>query len=311
MIATCTLNPAIDRNMEVESLVLDDTNRVVSMSRQAGGKGINVSRVVRELGGETVAYGFVGGYDGDMLKKILRRERVPFDFTAIRRDVRSNFIVTDMSTHRQTRLSTPGPQVSDVELKRLVNRITGIKPKPSYMVFAGSVPPGVPMNIYHELIHIMRKEGVLTVLDSSDQWLKAGVTARPYIIKPNVREAEVLMGEGLKTEKDIIRAVGTLVARGVGIACISRGRDGMIVADKDIVLKVVPPDVHVMSTVGAGDSTVAGLVLKLSEGGSLEEAVRLAVAAGTAATLTSPSELCHADEVAYLLPQVKVERVGG
>ena len=89
MIATCTLNPAIDSNMEVESLVLDDTNRVVNMSRQAGGKGINVSRVVRELGGETVAYGFVGGYDGDMLKKILRRERVPFDFTAIRRDVRA------------------------------------------------------------------------------------------------------------------------------------------------------------------------------------------------------------------------------
>ncbi len=113
----------------------------------------------------------------------------------------------------------------------------------------------------------------------------------------------------LKTEEDIIYGVKTIVSNGIGIAAISRGREGMVIADKNMVLKVVPPDVKVMSTVGAGDSTVAGLVFKLSQGGSLEDASRLAVAAGTAATLTSGTELCHKADVERLLPQVKIEKL--
>jgi 6-phosphofructokinase 2 len=118
-----------------------------------------------------------------------------------------------------------------------------------------------------------------------------------------------LLGVELKTEEDIIYAVKTIVSSGVKVAAISRGREGMIIADKAVVLKVVPPDVQVMSTVGAGDSSVAGLVLKLSHGGTLEDASRYAVAAGTAATLTSGTELCHKADVERILPQVTVERL--
>jgi 6-phosphofructokinase 2 len=309
MIATVTLNPSLDRHVQVENLVLDDTNRWVSMKYQPGGKGINVSRVIYELGGETKAYGFVGGVDGDVLKKLLKGHKVPCDFTSIKNDIRSNFIITDLKTHRQTRISAPGPQVASGELKKLVDKITTIKPKPTHIVFAGSVPPGVAEDIYFELIIRMQAMGIMTVLDSADQWLREGVRAKPDIIKPNVREAQGLLGVELKTEEDIIYACKTMVSGGVKIACISRGREGMIIAAKDQVFKVVPPDVQVQSTVGAGDSTVAGLVLKLSQGGTLEEASRLAVAAGTAATLTAGTELCHKADVESLLPQVKVERL--
>jgi 6-phosphofructokinase 2 len=309
MIATVTLNPSLDRHVAVENLVLDDTNRWVSMKYQPGGKGINVSRVIYELGGDTRAYGFVGGVDGDVLQTLLKQHRVPYDFTSIKGEMRSNFIITDLKTHRQTRISAPGPRVTGGELRKLIDRITGIKPRPTHMVFAGSVPPGVPDDIYFELIARMKGMGVVTVLDAADQWLKEGVRARPDIIKPNVREAQGLMGVELKTEEDIIYAVKTIVSGGVKIAAISRGRDGMIIADKDQVLKVIPPDVQVLSTVGAGDSTVAGLVLKLSQGGTLEEASRLAIAAGTAATLTAGTELCHKADVERLMPQVKVERL--
>jgi 6-phosphofructokinase 2 len=147
------------------------------------------------------------------------------------------------------------------------------------------------------------------VLDSADLWLQEGIQAKPDIIKPNVREAQTAIGKELHTEEDIIGAVKALISGGIGIAAISRGREGMIIGDKNSLFKVVPPEVEVRSTVGAGDSTVAGLVLKLSQGGSLEEASRLAVAAGTAATLTSGTELCHKEDVEKLLPQVTVERL--
>jgi 6-phosphofructokinase 2 len=309
MIATVTLNPSLDRHVQVENLVLDDTNRWVSMKYQPGGKGINVARVVCVMGGETKAYGLVGGVDGDVLEKLLKRHKVPCDFTPIRGDIRSNFIITDLKTHRQTRLSAPGPNVTPGELKKLVDKISGIRPKPSHMVFAGSVPPGVPDDIYYELINKMKSMGIMTVLDSADQWLREGVRAKPDIIKPNVREAQGLMGVELKTEEDIIYAVKTIVSSGIKIAAISRGKDGMIIADKDQVLKLTPPNVQVQSTVGAGDSTVAALVLKLSQGGTLEEASRLAIAAGSAATLTPGTELCHKEDVERLLPQVKVEKL--
>lgn len=309
MIATVTLNPSLDQHVAVDGLILDESNRWVSFNREPGGKGINVSRVVRELGGKTVAYGFIGGFDGNVLKTILRQHNVPFDFTPIKGGIRSNFIITDLKSHRQTRISAPGPEISGSELKRLIDRITSIKTKPDFMVFAGSVPPGVPIDIYKRLIEKIKTLGIMTVLDSADEWLKEGIKAKPDIIKPNIREAQVLLGMELKAEEEITHAVRQFVSNGIRIASISRGRDGLIIADKDATLKVVPPEVPVSSTVGAGDSTVAGLVLQLSRGGSLEDAARLAVAAGTAATLTPGTELCHRKDVTRLLPQIRVERL--
>ena len=309
MIATVTLNPSLDRHVAVENLILDDTNRWVSFKREPGGKGINVSRVVKELGGATTAYGFVGGFAGRTLKSVLRQQGVPCDFTPIRAEIRRNFIITDLKTHCQTRISAPGPRISAGELEKLVVKITSIKPKPCYIVMAGSVPPGVPYYIYRDLIQKMKGLGITTVLDSADLWLQEGIKARPDVVKPNVREAQTAMGVELSNEQDIIHAVKTLISGGIGIAAISRGRGGMIIGDKDAVYKVVPPNVDVMSTVGAGDSTVAGLIFKLSNNGSLEEASRFAVATGTAATLTPGTELCHMRDVERLLPLIKIERL--
>jgi len=309
LIATITLNPSLDRHVAVENLIIDDTSRWVSFKREPGGKGINVSRVVKELGGDTTAYGFVGGFAGRALKTILKQQGVPCDFIPIKAEIRSNFIITDLKTHCQTRISAPGPRVSAGELNKLVAKVTSIKPRPSYIVLAGSVPPGVPYYIYRDLMQKIKSLGITAVLDSADLWLQEGIKARPDVVKPNVREAQTAMGIELTTEEDIIHAVKNLIGVGVGIAAISRGREGMIIGDKNAIYRVVPPNVDVMSTVGAGDSTVAGLVFKLSMGGTLKEASRLAVAAGTAATLTPGTELCHKRDVERLLPLIKVERL--
>ena len=307
MIATLTLNPSLDKTVTVEGLVIEEANRWTSLRQDPGGKGINVSRVVHELGGETVAYGFIGGIDGKILKHLLEEQEVPYDFTPIDGAIRSNFIITDLKAHRQTRIDAPGPHISRNELDDLVGKITHLDSKPDFLVLAGSVPPGIPDDIYGQLIEEATKKGVRTVLDSDDQWLREGIRAKPTVIKPNVHEAEDLLGVELKDETAIARAVKTLVAQGIEVAAISRAGKGLIIANDDKLLKVVPPRVEISSTVGAGDSTIAALVLKLSQGDGIEEACRFAVAAGTAAVLTPGTELCRREDVERLVQQVEVE----
>jgi 6-phosphofructokinase 2 len=309
MIATVTLNPSLDKTVTVEELVVDEANRWTSLRRDPGGKGINVSRVIHELGGETIAYGFIGGFDGEALKHLLRQQGVTFGFTPIKGEIRSNFIITDLKTRRQTRIDAPGPHISRDELRKLIDKITRIKTKPDFLVLAGSVPPGVPADIYRQLIQKAKENGIKTVLDSDNKWLKEGIKAKPNVIKPNVHEAEELLEIQLRDEVSIIEAVKALVSKGIEVAAISRGKDGLIVATKEKVLKVTSPQVEVRSTVGAGDSAIAGLVLKLSQGHRIEKASQWAAAAGTAATLTAGTELCRREDVERLLPQVKVERL--
>lgn len=309
MIATVTLNPTLDKTVTVDGLVLDEANRWTSFRRDPGGKGINVSRVVHELGGETIAYGFIGGIDGEILKQLLQQQGVPFDFTPIKGEVRSNFIITDLKTGRQTRIDAPGPLISKQELEDLVIKIQNLAPKPDYLVLAGSVPPGIPDDIYRRLIEDAKRQGIKTVLDSDDAWLKEGIKVKPAIIKPNIHEAEELLGVKLQNERAIVKAVKTLLSLGIEIVAISRGRYPLIVSDGKKVLRLTPPQVEVSSTVGAGDSVVAGLVMKLSQGASFEEAARLAVAAGAATALTPGVELCHRADVEKLLHFVKVEKL--
>ena len=169
MIATVTLNPSLDRTVTVEELVLDEANRWTSLRRDPGGKGINVSRVIYELGGDTVAYGFIGGVEGETIKHLLSQQGVLYDFNPIKGEVRSNFIITDLKTHRQTRIDAPGPYVSGDELQNLVDKLVFIEPRPEILVFAGSVPPGIPDDIYKRLIETAKLNGVKTVLDSDSR----------------------------------------------------------------------------------------------------------------------------------------------
>jgi len=181
-----------------------------------------------------------------------------------------------------------------------------LRPSPDLLVVGGSVPPGIPPNIYFDVIRDAKRFGVRTILDSGGQWLEEGLKAKPFLIKPNVYEAEMLLGKELKTEEEIIEAAFDLLATGVEIAVISRGKEGIIAATRGSVFKAVPPSVKIKSTLGAGDCTIAGLALKLAYGEPMIDACRLAVSMGTAAVLTPGTELCHNEDVKTLLPQVTV-----
>lgn len=306
MIATITLNPSLDEHIMVHGLMVEEANRWVRRRRYAGGKGIDVSRAVHEMDGITTAYGFIGGPAGRLIEILLDEEGVLFSFNPITHETRTNIIITDTATGKQTRLGAPGPHISKRELERFFKKLRGIRPRPDMMVASGSVPPGVPVNIYYDIVSICGNSRVKTILDSEGQWLVEGVKAKPYLIKPNVHEAELLLGRELPDEEAIIGAVFDLVEMGMGVAVISRAKEGIIAATKDNLIKAVPPPVKVRSTVGAGDCTVAGLALKLAYGRPLVEACQLAVAMGTAAVLTPGTELCHKVDVERLLPKVKI-----
>lgn len=309
LIATITLNPSLDQHITVDGLVIDGTNRWSRLHRYAGGKGIDVSRAIHEMGGRTVAYGFIGGPVGRAVEILLDEEDVPFSFTPIHRETRTNFIITDSRTWRQTRIDAPGPRISKDEFERFQRKMRRIRPSPDLVVVGGSLPPGVPNNVYYSIIIEAKTFGVRAILDSEGQWLAEGIKAKPYLVKPNVREAEGLLGRQLADEDAIIKGALDIVDMGVEIAVISRGEEGIIAATDKEVIKAVLPQVKVKSAVGAGDCTIAGLALKLADEESLFSACRLAVALGTAAVLTPGTELARREDVEELLPQVKVKRV--
>jgi 6-phosphofructokinase 2 len=309
MIATVTLNPSLDRRITVDGLKADESNRWTGLHLYAGGKGIDVSRAIHEMGGQTIAYGFIGGHEGRTLEILLDEEGVPFSFTPIEQETRTNFIILDTRTSQQTIINAPGPHISKRELDRLLKKLRRIYPSPGVLVASGSVPPGVPVDIYYTIVVEAKDRRIRTILDSAGQWLEEGVKAKPYLIKPNVCEAEELLKVELPTEEAIVKAALTLVEVGIEIAVISRGEDGVIAASKKGIFKAVPPPVKVQSTIGAGDCAVAGFALKLAQGKPLIEACRLAVAMGTAAVLTPGTGLCRRPDVEKLLPQVKVSEV--
>jgi 6-phosphofructokinase 2 len=309
LITTITLNPSLDQHIAVDGLVMDGPNRWSRLHRYAGGKGIDVSRAIHEMGGSTIAYGFIGGDAGRAVEILLDEEGVPFSFTPIRRETRTNFIITDSKSGHQTRIDAPGPRISQGEFERFQRKMQRLSPKPDLIVMGGSAPPGIPNDVYYTLTLEAKGFGVKTILDADTNWLAEGIKAKPYLIKPNVREAAALLGRELPDEEAIIRAALDIVEMGVEIVVISRGKNGIIAATRDTVLKVVPPQVKAKSAVGSGDCAIAGLALKLGAEESLTKACRLAVALGTAAALTPGTELARRSDVEALLPQIRVQNI--
>ncbi len=203
MIATITLNPSLDRTITVHGLAVNEANRWKSMRVYAGGKGIDVSRAIHEMGGRTIAYGLIGGPAGRSVEILLDEEGVPYNFTPIEHETRTNFIITDTKTSTQTRIDAPGPRISKREAERFHRKTTQIRPRPDLMVVGGSVPPGFPPNIYYDIITEANEFGVRCILDSEGQWLEEGLKAEPYLIKPNVTEAEGLLKTELPTEESL------------------------------------------------------------------------------------------------------------
>jgi 1-phosphofructokinase family hexose kinase len=209
----------------------------------------------------------------------------------------------------QTNLNHEGPHVEPAELQALESKLGERLPEAVVMAVGGSLPPGVPTDIYAKMIERARASDVRTILDSSGDALAEGIKAHPYMIKPNIREAEHLLGRSLGSEQEVVRGAHDLLDAGIEVVVISMGPGGAIAVTKDAVWKAIPPEVHAQNTIGAGDSLVAGLAIGIFEDSGLDEALRLGTAAATGTVMSHGTELCRVEDVQALLPQVRVERV--
>lgn len=310
MIATVTLNPSLDRTLTVNGLVSDDTNRAVSVRFDPGGKGINVSRVVRELGGRTLALGLLGGHHGQLVHRALEDEGICSDFNWIEGETRENLILQDLGSGETYRINAPGPFVRQEEGDRVQRKISGWAERPAFIVFSGSVPPGLPKEIYRGLIEEARSKGLRTALDADGEALAAGIQAQPALVKPNRYELERFTGRSIEGESAFLAAAEEVIKRGVEMVVVSDGPRAAYAMSAHEAWIATPPPITPQSSVGAGDSMVAGIVYRLSMGDSLGEALLWGVAAGAGTAMTPGNELCHLRDVTRLVERVKLRRVG-
>lgn len=311
MIITVTLNPALDQTLEVEHFTEADTNRVVSSRFDIGGKGLNIARVLKELGYEAIAVGFAPGNLGRMIEDQLLDGGIGCDLIYVPGETRTNISVLDRSTHRHTTFATPGPDVSAeaVELfrQRLLRRV---RPG-AWVALAGSIPPpGDPM-VYADVIRAVGASGAFTALDADGPVVAAILDsgARPTVLKMNGMELQRLIDRPLPTEADVFAAARAIHARGVPNVVITRGPAAAVAVTAMGEFLVHTPDVEVQSAAGAGDAFLAGLLLGLLRTGDWPHALQLGASAGTACCLTPGTALCHERDTEALRGQVRVERV--
>jgi 1-phosphofructokinase family hexose kinase len=314
MIVTVTLNPAIDQTLVLPRFVAGDTLRVKASRFDPGGKGINVSRVIRTLGGESLAMGFAPGGRGRYIEQTLQAHTpqshgIACDFVHTRGETRTNITILDETRHMHTILSDPGPDTDPRAVEQLKARLRKRLRAGDWLVLAGSIPPPIDPAVYGQIVAEAHDKGAHSVLDADGAALEAGVSARPELVKANRRELERLVGRHLDDEESTLEAAEMVHRQGVKNVVVTRGREGAVAVSDDSCLRGVAPRVRSVSAVGSGDSLLAGIVLTLSQGGSMEEGLRLGIAAGTATVLTPGTELCHRREVDILLPRVKIQPI--
>jgi len=311
MIYTITLNPCLDRHLLVEDLQFDDANRIQEETRYAAGKGVDVSVVLKELGTDSLALGFVGGYSGLEFEGMLINRGIPCDFTQIGQDTRTNIHITNRRTGGQTSLNARGPFIKAVELGLFCQKVRHLSPKPSFVSMNGSLPQGVTAGIYRQLTHWLKEQGARIVLDADGEAFAQGVEAGPYLVKPNVHELGRYLKEDLQNHElsQLVPCCRRVQQRGVEIVALSLGPRGLLVTWQDRALHATTPPVQSVSTVGAGDSVIAGMLYKLAAGRDLREAVRWGAACGTATALTPGTELCKREGVLQILDKVTLQEI--
>ncbi len=309
MIVTVTLNPAIDQTLVLPRFVAGDTIRVKSSRFDPGGKGINVSRVIRELGGESLAMGFAPGGLGRYIEQTLESQGIATDFVHTRGETRTNITILDESRHIHTILSDPGPPTDIRYVDELRTRLRNRLHAGDWLVLAGSIPPPLDAHVYTDILREASEIGAHTVLDADGEALAAGADACPEMVKGNRRELERLLGRHLDDESSTLQAAIQVHDRGIHSVVVTRGREGAVASTDEMLFRGVAPRVRAVSAVGSGDAFLAGVVLTLSRGGAMEDALRLGIAAGTASVLNPGTELCHRREVDILAPRVKVQPI--
>jgi 6-phosphofructokinase 2 len=310
-IITLTMNPAIDKSASVAQVIVERKLYCHSPRFEPGGGGVNVSRAIRKLGGDSTPLFPCGGPSGETLLGLLEREGLTCRSIPVQGWTRENLVVYEESSGLQYRFGMPGPALSDTEWRRCLDVLADVDQKPAYIVGSGSLPPGVPEDFYAQVARIGKKLGARVIIDTSGTPLRLALEEGVYLIKPNIRELGELMGRDQVDEASQGEITREMVASGkCAVVALSLGAGGVLLATADGAERLQTPLVPIMSKVGAGDSMVGGIVLGLARGDGVRDAVLFGIAAGAAAVMTPGSELCRRPDAERLYEQLRAGQAG-
>ncbi len=306
MILTVTLNPAIDRTIYMASFRPGEVNVVENQVQDPGGKGINVSRFMQINGQATLAMGFLAGNAGRWIETQCKEKGITPHFVFVDGETRTNQKLVSLDTGATTDLNEKGPTLSENELNRFLSAYTDRLKEGMWVVIAGSLPKGVPVDFYTTLVEQAKSLGAKVALDINGELLKANPKAVPNFIKPNLEELESLVGRPLSTHQEIQEAVAPMLRKGIERICVSLGSEGSLFIDSQQMIQVKVPRVTVLSTVGAGDSLVAGYVYGQEKGLPLTECIQIASAASVIAVTKEGTNFATNAEIEKVLPHLQI-----
>jgi 1-phosphofructokinase/tagatose 6-phosphate kinase len=311
MIITVTLNPALDKTLQVPNFTPGRRHRSVEQVAMPGGKGVNVARAIKRLGQPVIATGIAGGATGTRIVEALNDEAILNAFVRIRDESRTNTAVLDPTTGVQTEINEPGPAVSSQELKLFHDKLLYLAKGASMCVFAGSLPREMDPAVYAELVRDVKRLGVTTIVDTDGEPLRLAVRAEPDIVSPNELEAEELVGQEFNDVEDRAQAVIEMTRLGAREA-IMTVRDGCyahVLEDGPTVYRISVPEQDARSRIGSGDAFLAGYVAARYAGEATVDCLRYGVACGAESVQHFGAGVLDPDRVGRLLGEVDAERL--
>jgi tagatose 6-phosphate kinase len=308
-ILTITLNPAIDKVYAVDDFTIGGVFRPRDMTATAGGKGLNVARVARLLGESVKAGGFIGGANGSFITDQVKKSGIQAEFVSITEESRICIAVMDQKKHTSTEILEPGPTVTPEECREFIEYFSLLLEDCSVVTASGSLPRGVPVDFYPKLIAIANERGIRFILDTSGDFLEQGITQLPFMIKPNLEEAERLMARSLPALEDQAGAVIALREKGIAMPCITVGKQGCVAGLRDGVYHFYGPVIEVVNTVGSGDAFLAGCAVGLARELNMPDIIKLGMASGMANTQFFETGMITLDLVNDFLAQIRFERI--
>lgn len=309
MICTVTLNPAIDKTVEIPDFAAGKVNRVQSLRLDAGGKGINVTKCLASLGVTSVAAMLLGGSSGEKIRRMLTEQNIQILTASVSGETRTNLKVIDPTGHTNTDINEPGPKVTCEDLDGLKLQIGRRIHPGDVVILSGSLPQEASVSTYRVWGEYFRELGALVYLDADGEAMREGIRAIPYLIKPNDDELSRLVGQPLISMEDMIQAGSSLLETGIQEVVISLGSKGGLFLSKDNCYLAEALTVPVCSTVGAGDSMVAAMVYGKEKKLPRQQQIQLAIAMGAASVMRDGTQAPDSELVWDLAKKVRVQEV--
>ncbi|GAB6100547.1 1-phosphofructokinase [Halanaerocella petrolearia] len=307
MITTLTINAAVDYTVETSQLEIGAVNSVEFRRKDAAGKGINVAKDVVKLGQKAKAIACLGGSGGEYINRFLEKRKIPADISWIDGETRTNLKVVDESGD-ETKINQQGANISEDVLVEVKKKVLDSVATSEVIVLAGSLPPSIPQDFYHDLIKEIGQDKVKVFLDTSGQPLKSALEVQPTLIKPNIHELEEIYEQKM-SQSQVIEVGQKLVKQGIKLVLVSLGSEGAILVTEGQILQANPPVVDPVSTVGAGDSMVAGMAVSYLEDKSPVDMLKFATAVSVATILQPGSEVGGLEETKEVIDQVEIKKL--